>query len=188
MPPIRWQSVCVCVCVCVCVQSCPTRCDTVDCMYPSRLLLPKEFFRQKYWSGLPFSSSRGSSSLGNQPCLESTALACRFFTTRATLHSVGHSLLSPVWHSLLDSFQACNVTQHLPPWRCYLDGTYSLSHLPEETSFKEIFIKAMSNFNSYSLFFYFLIFELKIKFLTYTIKKPHLKIMCNGIFKIYRNE
>ena len=117
--------------------------------------------------------------------LESTALACRFFTTRATLHSVGHSLLSSVWHSLLDSFQACNVTQHLPPWRCYLDGTYSLSHLPEETSFKEIFIKAISNFNSYSLFFYFLIFELKIKFLTYTIKKPHLKIMCNGIFKIF---
>ena len=41
MPPIRWQSLhlysgipSTLTCVCVCVQSCPTRCDTVDCILP----------------------------------------------------------------------------------------------------------------------------------------------------------
>ena len=50
--------VCVCVCVCVCVrarariQSCSTLCSPMDCSHQAHLFM--EFFRQEYWSGLPF--------------------------------------------------------------------------------------------------------------------------------------
>ena len=43
-------------CSCVYVMSCPTLCNSVTCQAP----LFMEFFRQEYWSGLPFFSSRGS--------------------------------------------------------------------------------------------------------------------------------
>ena len=36
--------------LCPVTQSCPTSCDPIDCR------LSMEFFRQGYWSGLPFSS------------------------------------------------------------------------------------------------------------------------------------
>ena len=36
-------------------QSCPTLCDTMDCI-AHQALLPMGFSRQEYWSGLPFSS------------------------------------------------------------------------------------------------------------------------------------
>ena len=40
------------VCVCLCAPLCPTLCDpwTIACQAP----LSMEFFRQEYWSDLPF--------------------------------------------------------------------------------------------------------------------------------------
>ena len=35
-------------------QSCPTLCDPMDCSLPVSSTM--EFFRQKYWSGLPYPS------------------------------------------------------------------------------------------------------------------------------------
>ena len=42
-----------CFVLCLVLQSCPTLCNPIDCSTP-RLLCPWGFFRQKYWSGLPF--------------------------------------------------------------------------------------------------------------------------------------
>ena len=40
------------------VKSCPTLCDPINCSLPGRLLFPRNFFfRQEYWSGLPFPPS-----------------------------------------------------------------------------------------------------------------------------------
>ena len=58
------HSVCVCVCVCVCMRVCMSACASVlSCVWlfaipwfvarPAPLLMG--FFRQEYWSGLPFS-------------------------------------------------------------------------------------------------------------------------------------
>ena len=51
---IDYLIVCVCVCVCVCAraQSCPALCDPITVV--SQGPLSVEFFRQEYWSGLPF--------------------------------------------------------------------------------------------------------------------------------------
>ena len=35
-------------------QSCPTLCNPMDPMLPTRLLCPWDFSKQEYWSGLPF--------------------------------------------------------------------------------------------------------------------------------------
>ena len=50
--------ICICVCIsyvfiymCLVAQSCPTLCDSMDC---SRLFPLWGFFRQVYWSGLPY--------------------------------------------------------------------------------------------------------------------------------------
>ena len=37
-------------------QSCLTLCDPMDCIVALQAPLSMEFFRQKYWSGLPFPS------------------------------------------------------------------------------------------------------------------------------------
>ena len=41
--------------ICSVTKSCPTLCNPTDCS-PARLLCPWDFFRQEYWSGLPFPS------------------------------------------------------------------------------------------------------------------------------------
>ena len=41
--------------ICSVTKSCPTLCNPTDCSL-SRLLCPWDFFRQEYWSGLPFPS------------------------------------------------------------------------------------------------------------------------------------
>ena len=58
--------------------------------------LSMEFFRQEYWSGLPFPPSRDLPDPGIKPTsLESPALAGRFFTTCATWEAQGqHECLS----------------------------------------------------------------------------------------------
>ena len=68
-------------CVWVCAQSCLTFCNAMACQAP----LSVEFFRQEYWSGLPFPSP------GNLPDPRikpkspvSPALAGGFFNPRAT--------------------------------------------------------------------------------------------------------
>ena len=55
-------TVCVCVCVCVCVLvawSCP--------IFLTPWTLSTEFYRQEYWSGLPFLSPGDLSNPGIQP-------------------------------------------------------------------------------------------------------------------------
>ena len=42
------------MCVCVCTQSHLNLCDPMDCSLPGSLSMG--FYRQEYWSGLPFPS------------------------------------------------------------------------------------------------------------------------------------
>ena len=39
--------------VCACGQSCPTLCNPMDCSLPASSI-HGDFFKQEYWSGLPF--------------------------------------------------------------------------------------------------------------------------------------
>ena len=52
--------------VCLASQSCPTIYHPMDCSL-ARLLIPWEFSRQEYWSGLPFSSSEDLPDPGIEP-------------------------------------------------------------------------------------------------------------------------
>ena len=48
-------------------QSCPTLCNPMG-LYPTRLLTQSmEFYRQEYWSGLPFPSPGDLPNLGIEP-------------------------------------------------------------------------------------------------------------------------
>ena len=58
-------------------QSCPTLCDTLD--YAHEASLSIGFYRQEYWSGLPFPSPKDLPDPGIE--LKSPALAGGFFTT-----------------------------------------------------------------------------------------------------------
>ena len=72
---------CVCVCVCVCVLShVRLLCHPMD--YSHHAPLSMEFFRQEYWSVLPFPPPGDLPSPGIKPAsLASPALADGFFTT-----------------------------------------------------------------------------------------------------------
>ena len=86
---------CVCVCVCVCVRPCVCVSHTRTHAYPVAQLclstpwavahqapLSLGFFRQEYWSGLPFPTPGNLPNSGIYPTsLVSPALADRFFTT-----------------------------------------------------------------------------------------------------------
>ena len=62
------------------LQLCPTLCDPMDCSLPGSSV--HEFYRQEYWSGLPFPSPGDLPDPGIEPgSLTSPALAGRFFTT-----------------------------------------------------------------------------------------------------------
>ena len=56
---------CVCVCVCVSLCVCVSRSVVSDSCDPTA----HGVFRQEYWSGLPFSSSRGSSRSRDGTCV-----------------------------------------------------------------------------------------------------------------------
>ena len=58
-------------------QSCPAFCNPVDCSLPAPLSM--EFFRQEYWSRLPFPTPEDPLNPGIDPV--SPALAGGFFTT-----------------------------------------------------------------------------------------------------------
>ena len=69
--------------VCVCVRSCFSRVRLWVTLWTAHHApLSMRFSRQKYWSGLPFPSSRGSSRPRNWTHI--SVLAGRFFTSRAT--------------------------------------------------------------------------------------------------------
>ena len=68
------------VLLCVCVQSCLTLCVPWTAAYQAPLSMG--FFRQEYWSRLPFSTPGDLSDPGIEPVsLVSPELAGRFFTT-----------------------------------------------------------------------------------------------------------
>ena len=77
-------SLCVCVCVCVCVLS---RSVMSHALWPHELVafqapLFVEFFKQEYWSGLPFSPPGDLANPGIEPeSSPSPALAGGFFIT-----------------------------------------------------------------------------------------------------------
>ena len=60
--------------MCVCAQSCLTLCDPMDGIPPG----PMGFFRQEYWSRLPFPSPGNLPDPGTAPV--STELVGEFFT------------------------------------------------------------------------------------------------------------
>ena len=63
------------------LQLCPTLCNPMITQTP----LSMEFYRQEYWSGLPYPPPGDLPNLGIEPTsLMSPALASRFFTTRTT--------------------------------------------------------------------------------------------------------
>ena len=65
---------------CVHAQSCPTLCNPWALAHQTPLSM--EFFRQKYWSGLPFPSPGDRTNPGTEPeSLVSSALAGTFFAT-----------------------------------------------------------------------------------------------------------
>ena len=71
---------CLLLCCCVCVQSCLTLCVPWTAAYQAPLSVG--FFRQEYWSRLPFSTPGDLSDPGIEPVsLVSPELAGRFFTT-----------------------------------------------------------------------------------------------------------
>ena len=63
-------------CCCLVAKSCPALCNSVDCV-AHQAPLPMGFFRQEYWSGLPFPSPRDLLDPGIKPL--SPALAGGFF-------------------------------------------------------------------------------------------------------------
>ena len=64
-------------CVCSVAQLCPTLCDSMACSPPGSSVLG--FFRQEYWSGLPFPPPGDLPDPGIE--LVSPALADGFVTT-----------------------------------------------------------------------------------------------------------
>jgi hypothetical protein len=66
------------------LSSCLTLCDTINCS-PPVAPLSMEFYRQEYWSGLPFPTPGDLRDPGmNPPSLASPVLADEFFTTSTT--------------------------------------------------------------------------------------------------------
>ena len=58
------------MCASLVTQSCPILCDTLDCSPPGPLArLPVGFFRQEWWSGLPFPPPGESSRPRDQICI-----------------------------------------------------------------------------------------------------------------------
>ena len=70
-----WVTLCVCVCVCVCVCGCVCLLSHFSCVqlfatpWTVTLLSPLSvgFFRQQYWSGLPFPSPGNLPNPGIKP-------------------------------------------------------------------------------------------------------------------------
>ena len=70
-------------CTCMHAQSCLTLCDPMDCN--SQAPLSMRFFRQEYWSGLPFPPPGDLPNPATESLsLVSPGLAGGFFTTGAT--------------------------------------------------------------------------------------------------------
>ena len=66
-------------CVCTLTLSCPTLCDSLDCNPPGSSV--HGFFRQEYWSGLPFPSPGDLPNPGIEPASPvSPALEADSFT------------------------------------------------------------------------------------------------------------
>ena len=67
-----------------CAQSCPTLWGPLDCSFPSSSVNGTFFFfRQEYWSRLPFPPPQDLPDSGIKPMsLASAALSGRFFTTK----------------------------------------------------------------------------------------------------------
>ena len=82
-------------------QSCPTLCDPVDCSVPAAYQAPQsmQFFRQEYWSGVPFPSPGDLPDPGIKPrslALQAEALPSEpsgkpsLRKTHATLHFISY--------------------------------------------------------------------------------------------------
>ena len=67
----------VCVCMHACAQLCLTLCDAMDCSDQTPLSV--EFFRQEYWSKLPFPAPGDLPNPGTEP--GSPALPADFLTS-----------------------------------------------------------------------------------------------------------
>ena len=82
----EWR-VCVCVCVCVCAWSFShVQLFETPWTVAHQAPLSMEFFRQEYWSGLPFPPPGDLPNPGIEPkCLASLTLAGAFFTTHCAI-------------------------------------------------------------------------------------------------------
>ena len=83
----------------VCVLSC-VRLFATPRAVTRQALLSMGFSRQEYWNGLPFPSAGDLPNTGIKPTsFESSALAGRFFTTRATWEAQGILFFLSIQHS-----------------------------------------------------------------------------------------
>ena len=115
-------------CCCLITKSCPTLCDHMDC--GSLGSLSMRFPRQKYWSGLPFSSQGDLPDPGIKPASLSTcALAGEFFTTEPSGNTLSYVYISSV--------QFSSVAQSCPnlcdPMNCSTPGPPVHHQFPEFT-------------------------------------------------------
>ena len=95
--------------VCSFAQSSLALCQPLDCV-ACQAPLSTRFFRQEYWSGLPFSSSQGSSQPRNQTCVSCTScIVDGYLPTELLRHQEkselrGFARLPPVHYPCLTSF------------------------------------------------------------------------------------
>ena len=93
MPILKWYELMnyfqkvSCCCSCLVTKSHRFFCDTIDYSLPGYYTMSMEFPRQKYWSGLPFSSPGDFPDPGIKPV--SPALAGGFFTSEPPGKPVG---------------------------------------------------------------------------------------------------
>ena len=130
-------------------KSCPSLCHPMDCSKAQQLPLFVGFFRQEYWSRLPFPIPGDLPDPGMEPTsLTSPALAGGIFTTSATWWGLVFKYLAPssYWgsglcKSLCSGSQGSPVElificpQWLSAWKCILYSFPSLSWLDNSQCF-----------------------------------------------------
>ena len=99
----------MCVSVCVLVaQSCLTLCNPMDLAHQAPLSM--EFFRQEYWTGLPFTSPADLSNPGIKPA--SSALQADSLPSEPP----GKPFYFSTWYETKDKPQKFNVSRENSPW------------------------------------------------------------------------
>ena len=111
------------------LQSCLTLCDPMD-LSLTRLLCPREFSRQEYWSGLPCPPPGALPNPGiKSKSLKSPELAGRYFTTTATWEMRTVANFVKRLHTGLSLAAQIQCVSEAPHMRLVALGAVPLPHL-----------------------------------------------------------